>query len=105
MYDLIKNDDERYNLSWYFPYIDLSDEQKIITTVNGCLKEINGYFFDYVSSDAKYSEILEKIFPNRKKLFWYTGGCVIERKYKRMLIYHHINKSKNSEIALYPACR
>ncbi len=94
----------RYNLSWYFPYLDLSHEDTLITTINNLVKEIDGNYFDYVSSDIKYYKVLEKVFPNKEKLFWYTGGCVIERKYKRMLLYNYVNKDKNTKILLYPAC-
>lgn len=103
VYDAVKNDTNRYRLSWYFPDIDLKTEEKAVSIINK-YAETDSYFFDYISSDIKYYNILEKAFPNRKKLFWYTGGCIIERKYKRMLLYHYAGKNKNTEILLYPAC-
>lgn len=104
VYNAVKNDTTRYRLSWYFPYINLDTEENSISIINEYVNSADGYFFDYISSDIKYYNILEKAFPNRKKLFWYTGGCVIERKYKRMLLYLYAEKNKNTEILLYPAC-
>lgn len=104
VYGTIKNEKIRYKLSWYFPYVDLTDRNKAISSINNYLRHIDDYSFDYVSSDLMYYNILNKIFPNRKKLFWYTGGCVIERKYKRALLYYYAKRNSNIDILLYPAC-
>lgn len=104
MFDIINVDKAIYNLSYYFPYIDLSNEDTLATSINNIIKKIDGNYFDYVSSDIEYYKILEKVFPNKEKLLWYTGWCVIERKYKRMLLYNYVNKDKNTKIVLYPTC-
>ena len=68
VYDAVKNDTNRYRLSWYFPDIDLKTEEKAVSIINK-YAETDSYFFDYISSDIKYYNILEKAFPNRKKTF------------------------------------
>ena len=105
VYNMIKHDNTRYNLSWYFTGIDLSDKNKAVSIINNYINQVDEYFFDYISSDIKYYKVIEKAFPNMKKLVWYTGGCIIERKYKRMLLYNYVSKNKNTAVTLYPLCK
>lgn len=105
IYNMIKQDKVRYNLSWYFTGVDLSDTSMAVSIINNYINQVDEYFFDYVSSDIKYYKIIEKAFPNMKKLVWYTGGCIIERKYKRMLLYYYVSKNKNTAVTLYPLCK
>lgn len=105
IYNMIRQDNVRYNLSWYFTGVDLSDKNKAVTIINNYINQVDEYFFDYVSSDIKYYKIIEKAFPNMKKLVWYTGGCIIERKYKRLLLYHYVADNKNTAVTLYPLCK
>lgn len=45
VYNMIKHDNTRYNLSWYFTGIDLSDKNKAVSIINNYINQVDEYFF------------------------------------------------------------
>lgn len=104
IYRNINDSSEKYLLSWYY-ILDLSLNETLLTEkINQSSKAVSDYYFDFISSDIKYYRILNKVFQNKSKLYWYLG-CGIERKYKRMLLYSYVLNNNSTYGFIIPACK
>jgi len=92
-----------YITSYYLPEnLYKLDSVKLKSKLNVIAKNISVYKHYYISSDYKNYLILNKYFPNSKKIIWFTTYGSVNRFKARFLIYK-ILLDKKVDVLLIPA--